>query len=101
MTPELTGGKLTRECLPEAEEADSGPGGLMNWFYMGKLAAPAGEVKEMWICPATHTVPLTAVPEMSGSSEPAMQTRLWSSLKASRQLCTPRCCSMWLGRPRV
>lgn len=68
MTLKVRGTKFARECLPASEEADSSTDGLMNWCYMVKLAAPAGEVKE--ISPATCSAPLTAAPEMFVSSQP-------------------------------
>lgn len=86
------GGKSSRECLLAPEKADSGPGGLMSWFYTARLAGPAGEVKEMWISSATCPAPLPAAPERSGISQP-------SDVNKALVLTKPPGSTIYLGGP--
>lgn len=64
----------------------------MSWFYTAKLAGPAGEVKEMWISPATCPAPLPAAPERSGISQP-------SDVNKALVLTKPPGSTMYLGGP--
>lgn len=64
----------------------------MSWFYTAELAGPAGEVKEMWISPATCPAPLPAAPELSGSSQPG-------DVNKALVLTKPPGSTMYLGGP--
>lgn len=83
-------------CLPAPEEGDSGPGGLMSWFYMASLAGPAREAKESWISPATYPAPLLPAPKMAGRSQPGDANMTVVPIKTLK----PWWYSMWLDKPR-